>query len=53
MVISFFEFEMEHVTCPHDDALVFTGEIDEYEMKRILIDSGSSTYVLFLDALSM
>lgn len=51
VVISFSEDEIGHVTCPHEDALVVTTEIDGYDVKRIIIDSGSSRGVLFLDAL--
>lgn len=43
---------MEHVTCPHDDALVITTEIDGYYVKRALIDSMNLTDVLFLDTLN-
>lgn len=42
---------MEHVTSHHDEDLVIIVEINNFDMKRILVDSGSSTYVLFLDAL--
>lgn len=42
---------MDHVTCPHEDVLVITTEIDGYDEKRVPIDSGSSTNVLFLDAM--
>lgn len=42
---------MEHATCIYKDALVITTEIDEYDVKRVLIDSGSSIDVLFLEAL--
>lgn len=51
MVILFSESEMEHVTFLHNDALVITTEIDGYDVKRVLIDSGSSTDILFLYAL--
>lgn len=51
MAISFSESKMGHVTCPHEDALVITTEIYEYDVKRFLIDTGSSTNVLFFDAL--
>lgn len=40
---------MEHLTCSHDDVLVITAEIDGYDVKRILIDLGSSIHILFLD----
>lgn len=43
---------MKHVTCLHDDALVIIIEINGYDVKRVLINSGSSTDVLFLDALN-
>lgn len=42
---------MEYVTYPHEDALVIIAKIDWYNVKQVLIDSGSSTDVLFLDAL--
>lgn len=51
VVISFSKNEMRHVTCPHKYALVVTTKIDEYYVKRVFIDSGSSTDVPFLDAL--
>lgn len=51
MVISFSEHEREHVTCPHEDALVITDDIDDYDVKRALIDSRISTNLLFVDAL--
>lgn len=40
---------MTHVTSPHDDFLVVTIEIDEFDMKLFLVDIGSSTNILFLD----
>lgn len=40
-----------HVTCPHEDTLVITTKIDGYHVKKVLIDSGISTNVLFLDTL--
>lgn len=51
MAIFFSEEELEHVTCHHEDVLVVTIEIDVFDVKRIIIDSGSSTDVLILDAL--
>lgn len=32
---------MEHVICLHEDALVIATEIDGYDVKRVLIDSGA------------
>lgn len=43
---------MEHVTCPHDDTLVITAKINGYGVKRVFIDSDSSTNVLFLYTLT-
>lgn len=51
LVISFSETEMKHITCTHEDTLVITAEIDVYVVKRVLIDSGNSTDVRFLEAL--
>lgn len=48
IVISFFESETEHVTCPHDDALVITIKIDGHDVKRLMLEFGSSMDVLFL-----
>lgn len=42
---------MGHVTCPHEDALVITTEINDYYVKRVLIDPGSLTDVFFLSTL--
>lgn len=36
---------------PHEDALVITAVIDEYDVKRVLLYSGSSMDVLFLEPL--
>lgn len=38
MTISFSKSEMEHVSCPHNVALVITMKFNEYDMKRVLID---------------
>lgn len=45
IVISFTEDDMAHVTTLHNDALVITTEFDGCDMKKILIDGGSSTYI--------
>lgn len=42
---------MEHVTCPNDNVLVFTTKLEGCDIKRVLIDSGTLTDVLFLTAL--
>lgn len=42
---------MAQVTCPYEDTLAITAEIDGYDVRRVLVDSGISTDILFLDAL--
>ena len=42
---------MEHVTYPHDDALVVTLHIGDHLLGRTLIDGGSSADILFKEAL--
>lgn len=41
----------KHATNPHNDTLVITGEINSFDVGKILIHSGRSTYVIFLNAL--
>lgn len=41
VVISFSVAEIDHVTYPHEDALMIIVEIDGYDVKRVLIDSDS------------
>lgn len=50
MVISFLESEIEHVTCPHDDTMIITINIDGYDVKKVL-NSSISTNVIFRDVL--
>lgn len=42
---------MEHNTDPHDNALGITTDINQFDVKRILVDSGSLIDVLFLEDL--
>ncbi|GAV60307.1 LOW QUALITY PROTEIN: hypothetical protein CFOL_v3_03838, partial [Cephalotus follicularis] len=46
-VISFSEVDYEGVHLPHDDPVVVTLLVELFTMKRILIDSGSSTDILY------
>ncbi|GMH09059.1 hypothetical protein Nepgr_010899 [Nepenthes gracilis] len=53
-VISFSKEDMDHVRIPHSNplvvsALVSDGNVD-YQMKRIFIDNGSSSNLLYFDA---
>ena len=34
---------------PHDDALVVTLRIKGYNVKRVLVDQGSSVEIMYLD----
>ncbi|GAV71419.1 hypothetical protein CFOL_v3_14913, partial [Cephalotus follicularis] len=49
-VISFSEVDYEGVRLPHDDLVVVTLQVELFTMKRILVDSGSSTNILYKHA---
>ncbi|GAV91798.1 hypothetical protein CFOL_v3_35184, partial [Cephalotus follicularis] len=49
-VITFSEVDYEGVHLPHDDPVVVTLLVELFTMKRILIDSGSSTDILYKHA---
>ena len=34
---------------PHDDALVITLRIGGYDVKRVMMDQGSATEIIYLD----
>ncbi|GAV59684.1 hypothetical protein CFOL_v3_03215, partial [Cephalotus follicularis] len=48
--ISFSEADYEGVRLPHDDLVVVTLQMALFTVKRILIDSGSSTDILYKHA---
>ncbi|KAL5542741.1 hypothetical protein UlMin_010451 [Ulmus minor] len=50
-VISFIDNEATTLINPHHDALVISLLVANYKIKRILVDNGSSTNVLFLNVL--
>ena len=50
-VISFVDNEATTLINPHDDALVISLLIANCKIKRILVDNGSSTNVLFMNIL--
>ena len=51
LTISFVDNEATGLINPHHDALVITLMIANCMIKRVLIDNGSSTNVLFMNAL--
>ncbi|KAL0444441.1 UNVERIFIED_CONTAM: hypothetical protein Slati_2166800 [Sesamum latifolium] len=48
--ITFTEEDEKGVMFPHEDAVVISAIISNMEVRRILIDSGSSVDVMFLEA---
>ncbi len=50
MALNLSSHDVKHVRYPHDDALVISTRVGLYEVKRILIDTGSSANILFHDA---
>ncbi|GAV83880.1 hypothetical protein CFOL_v3_27325 [Cephalotus follicularis] len=49
-MISFSESDLEGVHLPHDDPVVVTLLVEWFTMKRVLLDSGSSTDILYKPA---
>jgi hypothetical protein len=45
--ITFTNHYLEGVQLPHSDALVVTMHIGDFNVKRILIDSGSSIEIMY------
>lgn len=50
MGISFTNEDLEGVQTPHDDAVVITLKVANCDVKRILVDNGSSTNILYYEA---
>ncbi|KAK3034292.1 hypothetical protein RJ639_034096 [Escallonia herrerae] len=46
----FDDADLDGVSLQHDDALVITLHIDTFQVKRILVDTGSSADIIFKDA---
>ena len=49
--ISFEEKETHHLERPHDDALVITLDVTNFEVSRILVEPGSLVDLIFLGTL--
>ena len=48
--ITFIEKEAELLSQPHDDPLVISVVVSNFLIRRILVDSGSSADIMFLQA---
>ncbi len=48
--ISFSNEDLEGVETPHDDAVVISMIVNKFDVKRVLVDNGSLTNVLYYDA---
>ena len=49
-IIRFSEEDARRLHHPHDDALVVSIRVEDYNMHRLLIDNGSSTDILYYSA---
>ena len=47
--IAFDDEDLEGMTQPHNDALVVTNRINDFIVKRVLVDQGSGAEVMYLD----
>ena len=48
-ILSFSEENKIRTTQPHDDALLITLRIGDYDVKRVMIDGGSAAEVMYPD----
>ena len=46
-VLSFSEEDKVRTTQPHDDALLITLRIGGYDVKRVMVDSGSAVEIMY------
>ena len=46
-ILSFLDKDKEGTFQPHDDALVVTIRIGGYDVKRVLVDQGSGTKIMY------
>ena len=48
-VLSFSEEDKVGITQPHDDALLITLRIGGYDVKRVMVDGGSTAKIMYPD----
>ena len=48
-VLSFLEEDKVRTTQPHDDALLITLRIGGYDVKRVMVDCGSTAEIMYPD----
>ena len=49
LVLSFSDANKQGTIQPHDDALVVTLRIGEYDIKRVMVNQGSATKIMYPD----
>ncbi|XP_028106180.1 uncharacterized protein LOC114305308, partial [Camellia sinensis] len=49
-ILTFSSKDMERIQTPHNDALVVTLRVKDFDIKRILINQGSSVEIMYYDA---
>ena len=49
-IIGFSEEDAQHLHHPHDDALVVSIRVGDYNTYRVLVDNGSSANILYYPA---
>ena len=49
LVIGFLDEDKIETIQPHDDALVITLQIRDYDVKRVMVDQGSAAEIMYLD----
>ena len=48
-ILSFSEEDKIGTTQPHDDALLITLKIGDYDVKRVMVDGGSTAKIMYPD----